>query len=667
MAIALTEKDELLQSQLDLELNSTPSRPTSSSRKFISYLSLLLSGSLFSFYLLNDLSLGENLNPVILLANLFAPITTPTVEIFEITPDYSIPASAYSVNSTLVNQTLSDGLSVKYHAPKEFNFTGGLLTLNFTNNELSDTFEPIVAEISIGGSPIWRTSTPGSKLNTITKSSTVKNVTEFLSLFEEKGEISINYLEGADAAIDVALELSLYNDTLTTTATTTPVAAAPSAQELFSASGPADLVYPLTNDGKPFELPGEKFSIDLPTINSNISYAKVSLFASATKDEVLYYKNDISKFAEPGATGPLRYLNVFIDGVYISSISPKPTLFHSNQITTNASSLWEPLADSGSFEGLSYEIDLISVLPLLWESGAKLDVVVVSPVTTATKGPGAPPALPHPVLPTDGVITTGSWLLSGNLLGWESEAVAEAVGDVLVGESSQLESGLVVEPPATTPWQPAMKNQIIKASIDAGVISQLNFTFVDASTVNYTIEFNSSTHAFLMKQSKQIKKAAGPPGSGLGSTTKSDKVTLINGIKDNFAVLDTTSGLPVMTKNQTLDFPFIYDETTTDSTTAIKGPTSSRSVKATISSDIKTKVDKVKTESYKAKEKLTLDDIIGAQTDIKVETENINELPFSREVAATNGVVTKDTTVAAVTEFESQDVEEVFDVLGVSI
>lgn len=668
MAVELNEKDELLQRQLDLELNanneSFKARKANCTRRFMQLLLVGLISVLGFVFLGNKYDIPNQLGCPSVSMNLWgmfaAPVTPPptVLEIFEIQPDYTIPLGVEAFNTTLFNESaLVDGLSAKYH-PTNVSFDTGLLTLNITNGQLVDSKTPIVAEITVEGAPVWRFSTPMSKFNTITTSSTVKNITEILSLFESKAKFSVNILEGAKDAKDInsTLVLSLFNET--TTAAAAPVTDL-TPETIFSASGPADVVFPLTNKGKPFNLPADKFSVALPQLNSNTSVAKLSLFASATEEEVSYFKNDIAAVGAPGSNGPLRYLNVYINDVYVSSVSPKPTLFHSQEISKNdnTTKLWEPLADSGSLQGLSYDLDLISVLPLLWAGDAKLDIEVVSPISSANKpaAPGVAPALPHPVVPGEQTIVSKSWFVSGNLLAWESDAIVSAVGDVLIGESSEMDSGILIAPPAVSPWQPKMKNQIVKTSIDGGIISQFNFTLIDDSLANYTVEFNSSTHAFLTKQTKEIKKAAGPPGSGLGSTTTSSSLTLVTGIKNKINILDTATNTTLYTKKVSFDFPFTFSETTTDSTTMFKGPSSTESVKASINSDIKTKVNGVKTSAYKVKEKLTLDDILGASTDIKVQIENVNELPFEREVAATNGIITKDTSVAALATLEEFD------------
>ncbi|EGV63837.1 hypothetical protein PSN45_004092 [Yamadazyma tenuis] len=645
MAIELSEKDELLQHQLDLELNK-PIQKKSRARAFANGALASFTGLLVVLYFLRQSPAVECFSPFAIFASVFAPVAPApiTVEVFEVSPDLTLSADAYVLNTTVFNQTLSDGIAFDYEAPVDFNFTGAFLTLNFSNEALV-AGKPVVAEISVDDTPVWRTSTPYSKLNTITQSSTVKNVTELLSLFTEDKSISINFLEGSAAATDVVLVLSLYNDTLTAA----PVAKTPiTVEDILSAHGPADIIFPLTNAGKPFKLPTDSFSVTLPQLESNVTVAKVSLFASATEEEITYFKNDIGKIGEPASSGPLRYINVYVNDVYISSIAPKPALFHANEVSDNANitSLWQPLADVGAFQGLTYEVDLVSVLPFLWADDANLVVEVVSPVGAANKAPGVPPVLAHPVIPGENVITTGSWFVSGNLLAWESSLISSAVGEVLIGESSEKDSGVVVEPPMASPFAPSIKTEIVKSFIDAGIISELNFTLLDNSTANYTVEFNSSTHSILSKHSKSIKTIAGPPGSGAGTSTTTSTLTLITGIKNNFAILDVASGIAVFTKNETLDFPLNYNESAVDKKVAFVPPSTSSKLTFSIGSKAKLSINGLKTSSYKVKESASLDDIIGTTTDVKVEIETVGELPYSREVEATNGVITKDTSVA---------------------
>lgn len=659
--IQLNEKDALLELETgELPLAYNPCKKCDRKSSWMRSLGLFFVCGLV--YHLFHASGVVSANPFHLLA-VFAPAPVPVlpvVEVFEIAVPVTLPLGAYAAPELLFDEEpLVDGLSVDFETPEVFNFTGALLTLNFTNNDTTGPVagkSPLVAEISVGDYAIWRTSTPGSRVDATTHSSSVKNVTEFLSLFEANQTVEIAFLEGDATDITVSLELTLFNDTLTAAA---PVKGPIAAADLFSASGPATSVVSL---GKAVK--GPKFSAVLPQITANTTTAKLSLFAHATEDEVDYYKHDIAAIGGVAtANGPIRQLHVFANSVFVGSISPKPTLFHSDLISSNpnASALWSPLADTGSFLGLSYDLDLLPILPFLWAGDVTLDVVVVSPVDTATAGPGVPPALPHPVSATP--VAAASWFISGNFLTWESSAIVSAVGEVLSAENSQLDSGLLIAPPATSPWQPALKNQIIKSTSKAGIESSLNFTLFDNSTLNYTLQFNASTFAILTKNSKVTTTPVGPPGSGSKISTGKSTLVSVSGNKLNYEIVDLTSALTVLTKNATYDFPFTLGEESKTTSLAPGGPVSSDSLKAEVNSDIKTKINGFTVESYKVKEKLTADAIVGATTDIKVKASAPGELPFSREVEAINGVITKETVASAdfLSELENMEVSELLD------
>lgn len=81
MAIQLTEKDDLLQRQLDLELNKTKS---STSRSLINKLTMLVVGLLGGHLLFLQTPIAENFVGVSFISSLFAPIAPTVVEVFEI-------------------------------------------------------------------------------------------------------------------------------------------------------------------------------------------------------------------------------------------------------------------------------------------------------------------------------------------------------------------------------------------------------------------------------------------------------------------------------------------------------------------------------------------------------------------------------------------------------
>ncbi|KAK7680996.1 hypothetical protein QCA50_015832 [Cerrena zonata] len=303
--------------------------------------------------------------------NVMFSFDSPTIEVFEVAPPHVVPSGSEVASHLLFNQSvLQDGITADYYGTT-FDCNGGFLTLNITNQDTSNAGSGIVAEISIGDFPVWRTSTPFSKENTITQTSASKNVSQYLNLFESNQTVSV-------AILEVNME-----------------------SDIFSNNGAASLIYPLGRA----KLPQERFSIEVGQLPANSTVAKLQLFASATDDEVTYYRNKLSSYSEPGS-GPLRYLNVFANNIFIASIIPQPTLFHPHRIS-----------DKEDTYGLAYEIDLISILPLLWGSSVTLDVVISSPVSVST------PQLAGTVTPNTGAISSNSWIVSGNLLVWQSDLI----------------------------------------------------------------------------------------------------------------------------------------------------------------------------------------------------------------------------------------------------
>lgn len=583
---------------------------------------------------------------------LFAPAPVVPVEVFEIIAPLVVPATAYQSSYLLFNETaLESGLSAKFKAPAVFNFTQGFMTLNFSVDALAETLAPQVVELTVDGTPIWRSSTPFANADTAVFTSTTKNITDYLSLFHSKAHVEFAVLEGS-APVSVSLELVLFNDT-TTAESTAPAPAPVPVSAYFAAQGPASLVVPLQK--LVVELPASPFSVELPQLASNVTAARISLFASASKDEVEFYKNDIAALGEPVTkNGPVRQLNVFVGDIYVGTVSPKPTLFHADKLTADAQQLWSPLADSGSFSGFTYDLDLVAVLPLLWEGPQTLSIALVSPVDTANKVPGVP-ALAHPVSSSTNLLA-GSWFVSGSLLAWENPLVQAAAGAVILTNSSQLDLGVAVAPPAVSPWQPKISNQIVRLSIKSLIELIFNFTLLDNSTVSYNVVANSSAVLVLTKNKKESKTPMGPPGTP-GKSEDTTKAFYIGSNKFKLDIQDPLTNLTVFSKSIKTAYPLTIDESTKE--TPALGPSSTFSAK--ISIDIKTKIDAVAGPALKIDELVTLDDLIGASTDIKVKVSEPGSLPFSREVQAVNGTVVKDLSFGAM-DFSGLDLDE--DLMG---
>lgn len=557
------------------------------------------------------------------LASSFVAQEAGPLQVFEVLPTIVAPPAANFTSQLIFNGSVANGLSEKYHAPELFNFTGGYLTLNFSVEALTPAAGPIV-EISVGDSPIWRSATP-SAANVTVLSSTTKNITEYLSLFSSKQKVTLSVLEKGDAVVNATLELVLYDDTVEASSGEVDIPAT-----LFTTHGPALSVYALQK--KVVALPEDSFSVSLPQLSSNTTAAKLSLFASASKEEVEFYKSRIAGVGEAVTkNGPVRQLNVFIGGIFAGAIAPKPTLFHADKITTDGTDLWTPVVDFGSFSGFTYDIDLVAFLPLLWEDSQTLEIVVVSPVDTSTI------TTLHHTPETVSNLFAGSWLVSGNLLVWENELVTGAVGEVAFTNVTQLDSGVIVAPPVVTPWQPKLKNEIVRSTSKGTVESLLNFTLVDNSTAAYNVVANSSLVVVITTQDKSTRSPIGRPGAPkISDETVSG--FYIAGSEFKLEVLNAATNTTVFSRKVKAAHPVsIKSEFKTNAA----GETSS-SFSGEIGLGLKVEYGKVSGPSIKIKESLKKDDIIGATTDFKLTFLDNDKKFYSRKVEVINGIVVSD-------------------------
>lgn len=555
---------------------------------------------------------------------LFAPAPIAPTQLFEVLPAFTAPPLPVT-ELVFDAAAVTDGLTASYSAPAEFNFTGGYLTLNFSTPALVDAGAAVI-EISVAGSPIWRSATPLAKVDSDVFSSTVKNVTEYLSLFQSDAEILVTVIEGSSAAT-VTLELALYSEPAAPVA---PVFGLPIAS-VFAPSGPASHVFALQK--KPVTFPAESFTATLPQLASNVTAAKVSLFVSATEEEIDYYKSGISAVGAPASKGPFRQLNLFVAGVFVGSVSPKPTLFHADKLLDTPTNPWTPVVDSGSYSGFTYDVDLVGLLPLLWEAEQTLEIVVVSPITAADATPIPAPA--HPVTAVTN-IASGSWVVSGNLLAWESPFVSSATGAVVTSESLQEESAKVVAPPKVSPWQPSLSNLKATSTLNSTIASTFNFVLLDNSTSSINIVANTSSFLFLTRQEMLISTPVGPPGSGAEKSKNTITSFALGYNKFDLEVQNAITNVTLYSSSSKIATPLNFRvESSTNATGAV-----TTSYKGDIDFSIKKKVNKVPVSSIELEEKITLDPVLGTQIDASYKSKLTPK--YLRKVQVVNGVVVSD-------------------------
>ncbi|KAM9889184.1 hypothetical protein OXX69_012904, partial [Metschnikowia pulcherrima] len=102
----------------------------------------------------------------------------------------------------------------------------------------------------------------------------------------------------------------------------------------------ADKVYPLVEDEEPASppikhLPYQGFSVELPKLSHNTTRLKLAVFASGNSKEEFWYSNVLDKythrFEKDGTVfhghGPLRFVNVWVDGQKVATQAPQPFIF----------------------------------------------------------------------------------------------------------------------------------------------------------------------------------------------------------------------------------------------------------------------------------------------------------------------------------------------------
>lgn len=549
-------------------------------------------------------------------------VPAPIIKVFEIQPELKADKTS---NTSVVyeNQQLSNGLSASFSSPKHAEYDGAFLTLNFTNSD-NETQNVNVVEVYIDGHPVWRSSTPFGKPGFTTISSTTKDISKYLTLLEEKhSKFSVKVLEGSADNVNFSLAVTTTSSGKAKSAKHTPI----TVDSLFTPAGQADKLIPLTKSKNvAFELSKEgKFQIELPRFNGKTSSAKLELFASTSKEEVDYFKKD---------DAPLRLLNIFINDQYISTISPKATLYHPGSI--DASDNFVPVADFGNFVGFTYEVDLVNALPLLWSGRTTLEVQVVSPVNDVDTAPvGSIDPHPKPILKDENQIPVDSWFVSGNIFLWEHKAIVSSKGKIIEAVAEESVSGVYSKSPSYSPWAPSRKSEVVSDKISSNQSSIIKFSLKDNSTLSFIINQNLTISNVLTKLERSSKKTVGNPYApgGIAETTNLELV-LTNHQKVKFEFLNATSSETLLTVESSVSFPL----TSSGKKTTQEGKDDKTTLNANIDTKIKKKVNGKAVHELTVSESLLNNQYVGTISNLKYKTEK-----FKKSLQVIKGHVIDDT------------------------
>lgn len=352
-----------------------------------------------------------------------------------------------------------------FTAPKNVTFNRVVLTLNTSVDHVQ---YDRLAHLFVGGAEIWRTSTiePGGHLRT---SSFKKDVTSYFPLFQQKTEILFQLdnivNEGLKGEFHIVLSADFYYEH--------DLEEEVSSHKHFSMRKAASKVYPLVHGKYPpvASLPQDNFLVRLPQVSKNTTRLRLSVFTSGNGNEEFWYTNIVDSYVDSFkgkvfGHGPLRYVNVYFNGVKVASQVPQPVIFTGGI----SPSLWNPLVSIDAFDLKSIDLDLSVLLPALWESADNyLTIEVVSSVEAASSNIGL------------------DWITSANILTYENSAVLDASGVVGLPTEDSKHSNIVLSPPST-----GFLSQILSGSLLIQVESLLNFTLESGEILQSKIGLNTT-------------------------------------------------------------------------------------------------------------------------------------------------------------------------------
>lgn len=403
-------------------------------------------------------------------------------EIFSVA--YPFSTRAKPVHSTvLVNHTfdLWGQPALESFKPPKAKFNKVVLTLN---TSVDGVQYDRLAHLYVGGAEIWRTSTaePGGRSVYLTFR---KDVSAYAALFGESTDILFQLdnvvTEWLTGKFHVELSADFYYvENGSTTEDFEIYGASPVTKHkyrVFDIRRPADHVYPLVtkSDVKspPVEyLPSDKFTVKLPQVPRNTTRLKLAVFASGNAAEEFWYNNVLDKytdrFEKEGQKllghGPVRFLNVYVDGEKVAAQTPQPFIFTGGY----SPALWSPVVAIDAFDLHSIDIDVTGLLPLLWESGdhvLKLEIGNgVDEFQGSTSGIGR------------------DWITGANLLTYENSEVTQASGHVVHIGQRVRGSAFGVSPPYSGTLQ-----EIVTGILDNQLTSELVFELKNGDLLNTTV------------------------------------------------------------------------------------------------------------------------------------------------------------------------------------
>lgn len=352
-------------------------------------------------------------------------------------------------------------------------FNRVVLTLNTTVDGVQ---YDRLGHVFINDVPVWRTSTaePGNELIFSTSS---KDISKYLSLFQQE-EVQLTFQ--LDNLIRGRLN-GVFNTTLSIKYYLEDDNVDNDHRELSSyfqvTNRPAQRVTKLysPNPGRTPLLyyPSDKLEYTVPIIEANTTSLKLELYISGNAAEEFWYSNVLDKYSNKFQShghallghGPVRVVNVYLDGVKISSLAPEPVIY-SGGISP---ALWKPIIGVNAFDVKALEVDLTSFLPILWKSGGKLEIEVTNGEEKGDK-------------------IDQNWIVSSNLLHWESSEIESSFGEVENFDNSTKYKFFAIETSPENLYQTVLSNH------SADIYTNLTYVLYNGTQLPLKLHTTSSAN-----------------------------------------------------------------------------------------------------------------------------------------------------------------------------
>ncbi|GMM29364.1 hypothetical protein DAMA08_020800 [Martiniozyma asiatica (nom. inval.)] len=399
------------------------------------------------------------------------------------------------------------------YAPPPTNITFNKIVMTMDTNVDGVQYDRLV-NIFLNNVEIWRSSTMEPAGN-LSHSYSQKDLSPFYSLFKKESEIMISLDNLINTKLTGAFDISikiLYFNVPNKYHTNYP----------SSVNSLIDFKYP--QEAPIIRYPDDpNQSFKIPQLNFNTTKAELLITTSGNSEEEFWYSNLLDEFKNQFAShghqfnghGPCRVVSVFLDGMRIYSMNPKPVIF-SGGISP---ALWNPIMSDGSFHLDPLKVDLTPILPLLWAAG---DSNLSFEISNCIDDDESKPVLKSGI--------GSNWISSLSLALWEDDEIEDSFGEILNFDNSTKIKSFGIAPPFS-----GFLNQIVSAEYQNSISSNLTFVRKDGSISNFIKEITNDVN----QTSITVISQWGDKQSVFSVPESEDVFSTIN--SSDFSILETLS------------------------------------------------------------------------------------------------------------------------------